>query len=53
VPASILSLMIARGQIKKTGVYPCEPLDREEREIVLSGIREWELKVHKQVTEIA
>ena len=53
VPASILSLMIVRGQIKKPGVYPCEALDREEREIVFSGIREWELVVHKQVTEIA
>ena len=53
VPASILSLMIVRGQIKKAGVYPCETLDREEREIVFSGIREWELVVHKQVTEIA
>jgi hypothetical protein len=51
--ASILSLMIVRGQLKKTGVYPCETLDREEREIVFSGIREWELEVHEQVTEIA
>jgi saccharopine dehydrogenase (NAD+, L-lysine-forming) len=53
VPASILSLMIVRGQLKKTGVYPCETLDREERQIFFDGIREWELKVHKQVTEIA
>jgi saccharopine dehydrogenase (NAD+, L-lysine-forming) len=53
VPASILSLMIVRGQLKKTGVYPCETLDREEREIFFSGIREWELEVHKQVTGIA
>ena len=53
VPASILSLMIVRGQIKKAGVYPCEALGREEREIVFRGIREWELKVHKQVTEIS
>jgi saccharopine dehydrogenase (NAD+, L-lysine-forming) len=53
VPASILSLMIVRGQLKKVGVYPCETLDREERQIFFDGIREWELKVHKQVTEIA
>ena len=45
--------MIVRGQIKKAGVYPCEALGREEREIVFRGIREWELKVHKQVTEIS
>ena len=53
VPASILSLMILRGQLKKNGVYPCETLDREERRIFFDGIREWQLKVHKQVTEIA
>jgi saccharopine dehydrogenase-like NADP-dependent oxidoreductase len=52
VPASILSLMILRGQLKKTGVYPCETLDREEREIVFNGIREWEITVRKQVTEV-
>jgi saccharopine dehydrogenase-like NADP-dependent oxidoreductase len=45
--------MIVRGQLKKTGVYPCETLDREEREIVFRGIREWEIEVHKQMTEIA
>ncbi len=53
VPASILSLMIVRGQLKKTGVYPCETLDREERRIFFDGIREWELEVHKQVTDLA
>jgi saccharopine dehydrogenase (NAD+, L-lysine-forming) len=53
VPASILSLMIVRGQLKKTGVYPCETLDREERQIFFDGIREWGIKVQKQVTEIA
>jgi saccharopine dehydrogenase (NAD+, L-lysine-forming) len=53
VPASILSLMIVRGQLKKTGVYPCETLDREERQIFFNGIREWGIKVQKQVTEIA
>ena len=52
VSASILSLMILRGQLKKTGVYPCETLDREEREIVFDGIREWEITVRKQVTEV-
>jgi saccharopine dehydrogenase-like NADP-dependent oxidoreductase len=53
IPASILSLMILRGQIEKAGVYPCETLDREQREIVFNGIREWEITVKKQVTEIA
>jgi saccharopine dehydrogenase-like NADP-dependent oxidoreductase len=53
IPASILSLMILRGQIHKAGVYPCETLDREQREIVFNGIREWDITVKKQLTEIA
>jgi saccharopine dehydrogenase-like NADP-dependent oxidoreductase len=53
IPASILSLMILRGQIAKAGVYPCETLDREQREIVFNEIREWEITVKKQVTEVA
>ena len=43
VPASILSLMILRGQIKRTGVFPCEVLNKEEREIFFKGIKEWEI----------
>jgi saccharopine dehydrogenase-like NADP-dependent oxidoreductase len=50
VPASVLSLMILRGQIKRTGVFPCEVLDKEEREIFFKGIQEWDVTVHKQVT---
>jgi len=50
VPASILSLMILRGQIKRTGVFPCEVLNKEERNIFFAGIKEWEVTVHKQVT---
>jgi saccharopine dehydrogenase-like NADP-dependent oxidoreductase len=50
VPASILSLMILRGQIKRTGVFPCEVLNEEERKIFFAGIKEWEVTVHKQIT---
>jgi len=50
VPASILSLMILRGQLKRTGVFPCEVLDSEERKIFFEGIKEWDVIVHKQVT---
>ena len=50
VPASVLSLMILRGQIKRTGVFPCEVLNKEERDIFFKGIKEWEVTVHKQVT---
>ncbi len=50
VPASILSLMILRGQIKRTGVFPCEVLNEEERKIFFEGIKEWEVIIHKQIT---
>jgi len=49
VPASVLSLMILRGQIKRTGVFPCEVLEKEEREIFFKGLREWEVTIRKQV----
>lgn len=50
VPASILSLMLLRGQIKHVGVFPCEVLDREERELFFCGIKAWDIKIHTQVT---
>lgn len=50
VPASILSLMLLRDQIKHVGVFPCEVLDKEEREIFYSGIKTWDIKIHTQVT---
>ena len=50
VPASILSLMLLRDQIKHVGVLPCEVLDKEERDIFFAGIRDWDVKIHKQVS---
>jgi saccharopine dehydrogenase-like NADP-dependent oxidoreductase len=50
VPTSVLSLMILRGQIKRTGVFPCEALDETERKLFFEGIKEWDVVVHKQVT---
>ena len=50
VPASVLSLMILRGQLKRTGVFPCEVLNKQERDVFFKGIREWAVTVHKQVT---
>ena len=50
VPASILSLMILRGQIKRTGVFPCEVFNETERKIFFEGIKEWDVVIHKQVT---
>jgi len=50
VPASVLSNMILRGQIKRTGVFPCEVLDKDERKLFFQGIKEWDVIIHKQVT---
>lgn len=50
VPASVLSLMLIRDQIKRVGVFPCEVLDKEERDIFFSGIKAWDVKIHTQVT---
>ncbi len=50
VPASVLALMILRGQIKRTGVFPCEVFNTEERRIFFEGIKEWDVIIHKQIT---
>ncbi|CAB1059135.1 hypothetical protein D1BOALGB6SA_3893 [Olavius sp. associated proteobacterium Delta 1] len=50
VPASILSLMILRNQIKHVGVFPCEVLDKEERDIFFAGIKKWDVRIHTQIT---
>jgi len=50
VPASILSLMLLRGQIDHTGVFPCEVLNKPEREIFFAGVNAWDVKIHTQVT---
>ncbi len=50
VPASICCLMMIRGQIKRTGVFPCEVFNEEERKIFFEGIKEWDVIIHKQIT---
>jgi saccharopine dehydrogenase-like NADP-dependent oxidoreductase len=50
VPASICSLMMIRGQINRTGVFPCEVFNEEERKIFFEGIKEWDVIIHKQIT---
>ncbi|MDM8541958.1 saccharopine dehydrogenase NADP-binding domain-containing protein [Desulfococcaceae bacterium HSG9] len=50
VPASILSLMLLRDQIKPVGVFPCEVLDKEERDIFFAGVKSWDVKIHTQIT---
>lgn len=49
VPASILSLMLLRGQINHVGVFPCEVLDRAERELFFREIKTWDIKIHTQI----
>ena len=50
VPASILSLMLLRDQIDHVGVFPCEVLNREEREVFFAGIGDWDVRVYRQVS---
>jgi saccharopine dehydrogenase (NAD+, L-lysine-forming) len=50
VPASILSLMLLRNQIKRVGVFPCEVLDKTERDIFFAAIKQWDVRIHTQVT---
>ncbi len=49
VPASILSLMLLRDQINHVGVFPCEVLDRAERELFFREIKAWDIKIHTQI----
>ncbi|MBN2552144.1 MAG: hypothetical protein JXB06_05215, partial [Spirochaetales bacterium] len=48
VPASIFALMLLRGQVKHTGVFPPEVFDRGEIDTFYRGIREWGIRVIKQ-----
>jgi len=50
VPASIASLMLLRKQIKHTGVFPAEVLDKDERNTFFEGIRAWDITIHQQIT---
>ena len=42
--------MLLRGQIKHVGVFPCEVLAKDERDIFFEGIKAWDVKIHRQVT---
>jgi saccharopine dehydrogenase-like NADP-dependent oxidoreductase len=49
VPASIASLMVLRGQVNHTGVFPAEVLDKKERAIFFKELKKWDIRIHKQV----
>jgi saccharopine dehydrogenase (NAD+, L-lysine-forming) len=48
IPASVLSLMMLRGQIGQKGVFPPEVFDRQEIDIFYEGIGEWGIAVIKR-----
>ena len=49
VPASVFALMILRGQVNRAGMMPPEVFDAEERGIFFAGIKEWDIRIHKQI----
>ncbi len=49
VSAAQFSLMMLRGQVKHTGVFPPEVFDKEERGIYFKIMNEWGIKIHKKV----
>jgi len=48
VSEAIFSLMMLRGQVKHTGVFPPDVFDKEERMIYSKAMREWGIKIHKR-----
>ena len=52
VSAALFSLMMLRGQINHTGVFPPEVFDKEEREVYFRIMNEWGIKIHKRVEAI-
>jgi hypothetical protein len=49
VPCSIFSLMVLRGQIKETGVFPPEVPNADAIGIFLEGIKAYGIDVVKKV----
>ena len=52
VSEAIFSLMMLRGQVKHTGVFPPDVFDKEERMIYSKAMREWGIKIHKRAQVI-
>ena len=52
VSAALFSLMMLRGQVNHTGIFPPEVFDKEERKIYFKAMREWDIKIHKRVEAI-
>jgi len=52
VSAALFSLMMLRGQVNHTGIFPPEVFDKEERKIYFKAMREWDIKIHKEAEVI-
>jgi carboxynorspermidine synthase len=46
VSAAVFSLMLLRGQVNHTGVFPPEVFDKDERKIYFKMMREQGIKIH-------
>jgi saccharopine dehydrogenase-like NADP-dependent oxidoreductase len=53
VPAAVFSLMVLRGEIRGPGLVLPETLGREQRDIFLKGISEYEIYIRKKVEDPA
>ena len=53
IPASVMSLMMLRGQVYHVGVFPPEVFNRKEMDLFYAGIAEWGITVNKQVMTLA
>jgi hypothetical protein len=53
VPASIFSLMMLKGQVRHTGVFPPEVFSRQEISRFYAGAQEWGITVTRQIETIA
>ena len=49
VSAALFALMMLRGQVNHTGVFPPEVFNKEEREIYFKLMKEWGTTIHKRV----
>ena len=52
VSAALFSLMMLRGQVNHTGIFPPEVFDKEERKIYFRIMNEWGIKIHKEAEVI-
>ncbi|MCD6390763.1 MAG: saccharopine dehydrogenase NADP-binding domain-containing protein [Dehalococcoidia bacterium] len=52
ISGAVFSLMMLRGQVKHTGIFPPEVFDKEERMIYFKVMREWGIKIHKRTEMI-